>query len=102
LVGHLQAADQLIPLGGGQAGQGRVRPAGALGLAGRRPGRGRGRGRQGAQGVGPVAVLVVAGEGGKGPPCRGGPAAGRGGAGGGVRGARVVRGGGGGGGWGRR
>ena len=69
LVGHLQAADQLVPLGGGQAGQGWVRPARALGVAGGVPGRGRGPGWLGAQGVVPVAVPVVAAGGSRAQLC---------------------------------
>jgi hypothetical protein len=41
LVGDLQDADQLVPFGVVEAGQGRVRPSGALGLAGGRRGLGR-------------------------------------------------------------
>ena len=59
LVGGAQCVDQLIPLGRAEAGQGRMRPAGAFGLAGGWPRRGRRCRRLGAQGVVPVAVPVV-------------------------------------------
>jgi hypothetical protein len=53
----------VIPLGGSQAGQGRVRPAGALGFAGGWPWRGRRGWQLRAQAVVPVAVPAVAVQG---------------------------------------